>query len=100
MMFFDREKLEEIEAQTLAPYALQSSASRGRDYPEAESRTRTAFERDRDRIIHTTPFRRLEYKTQVFVYYEGDHYRTRLTHTLEVAQLGRSLARGWVVMSS
>jgi dGTPase len=93
-MFNDREKLEEIEARTLAPYALQSRNSRGRVYPEAESRTRPAFERDRDRIIHTTPFRRLEYKTQVFVYYEGDHYRTRLTHTLEVSQLGRSLARG------
>jgi dGTPase len=78
----------------LAPYALKSAHSRGRVYPEAESRTRTAFGRDRDRIIHTTAFRRLEYKTQVFVFYEGDHYRTRLTHTIEVSQLGRSLARG------
>ena len=73
---------------------MRSAQSRGRHYPEAESATRTAFERDRDRIIHTTAFRRLEYKTQVFIFYEGDHYRTRLTHTLEVAQLGRSLARG------
>jgi len=93
-MIFLREKLEEIEMNRLAPYALKSVESRGRNHPEAESKTRTAFQRDRDRIIHTTAFRRLEYKTQVFVFYEGDHYRTRLTHTLEVAQLGRSLARG------
>lgn len=93
-MIFLRERLEEIENNRLAPYALKSSESRGRAHPEAESKTRTAFQRDRDRIIHTTAFRRLEYKTQVFVFYEGDHYRTRLTHTLEVAQLGRSLARG------
>jgi dGTPase len=93
-MIFGREQLEEIESATLAPYALQSAQSRGRAYPEPESPSRTAFERDRDRIIHTTAFRRLEYKTQVFVFYEGDHYRTRLTHTLEVAQLGKSLARG------
>ena len=93
-MIYKRKKLEEIEALTLAPYGLKSANSRGRVYPEEESASRPAFERDRDRIIHTTAFRRLEYKTQVFVYYEGDHYRTRLTHTLEVAQLGRSLARG------
>ena len=93
-MLYNRQKLEENEAKTLAHYGLKSSESKGRVHPEAESATRTAFERDRDRIIHTTAFRRLEYKTQVFVFYEGDHYRTRLTHTLEVAQLGRSLARG------
>ena len=93
-MIFNREKREEFEALTLAPYALQSAHSKGRFYPEKESSSRTAFERDRDRIIHTTAFRRLEYKTQVFVNHEGDHYRTRLTHTLEVTQLGRSLARG------
>ena len=93
-MLFDRKRREEIEAASLAPYALTSANTRGRVYPESESVTRTAFERDRDRIIHTTAFRRLEYKTQVFVFYEGDHYRTRLTHTLEVSQLGRSLARG------
>lgn len=93
-MIYKRKKLEEIEQLSLAPYGLKSANSRGRVYPESESESRPAFERDRDRIIHTTAFRRLEYKTQVFVYYEGDHYRTRLTHTLEVAQLGRSLARG------
>ncbi len=89
-----REQLEKLESAFLAPYALRSAESRGRAYPEPESESRTAFQRDRDRIIHTTAFRRLEYKTQVFVFYEGDHYRTRLTHTLEVAQLGRSIARG------
>ncbi|MCS7286400.1 MAG: deoxyguanosinetriphosphate triphosphohydrolase [Anaerolineae bacterium] len=88
-----REQLEEIELLTLAPYAVKSRESRGREYPEKEHPYRTAFQRDRDRIIHTTAFRRLEYKTQVFVYYEGDYYRTRLTHTLEVAQLGRTIAR-------
>ena len=93
-MIYKRKKLEEIEQLALAPYGQKSAESRGRVYEEAESKSRPAFERDRDRIIHTTAFRRLEYKTQVFVYYEGDHYRTRLTHTLEVAQLGRSLARG------
>jgi dGTPase len=90
----NRPELERLEHLTLAPYALKSAESRGRAHPEAESASRTAFQRDRDRIIHTTAFRRLEYKTQVFVFYEGDHYRTRLTHTLEVAQLGRSIARG------
>lgn len=88
-----REDLEKNEHLFLAPYALKSDESRGRLFDEPESATRLAFQRDRDRIIHTTAFRRLEYKTQVFVFYEGDHYRTRLTHTLEVAQLGRSIAR-------
>ena len=92
-MFLSREELEAREHAALAPYATSSRESRGRAYPEPEHPYRTAFQRDRDRIIHTTAFRRLEYKTQVFVYHEGDHYRNRLTHTIEVAQLGRSLAR-------
>lgn len=92
-MFRTREEMEEMEFRLLAPYATKSRQSRGRAFPEEEHPYRTAFQRDRDRIVHTTAFRRLEYKTQVFVNYEGDHYRTRLTHTLEVAQIGRTLAR-------
>lgn len=77
----------------LAPYASRPATSRGRLYPEAESGTRSCYQRDRDRIIHSTAFRRLKHKTQVFVQHEGDYYRTRLTHSLEVAQIARSLAR-------
>jgi dGTPase len=76
-----------------APFAVDPAATRGRLVPEPESPTRTPFQRDRDRIIHSTAFRRLKHKTQVFVYHEGDHYRTRLTHTIEVAQIARALAR-------
>lgn len=77
----------------LAPYACQAAQSRGRVIGEPQSPTRTSFQRDRDRIIHSAAFRRLQFKTQVFVFHEGDHYRTRLTHTIEVAQVARSLAR-------
>jgi len=88
-----RKQLEELEKQGLEPYAAVSSQTKGRLYPENEHDYRTAFQRDRDRIVHTSAFRRLEYKTQVFVNHEGDYYRTRLTHTLEVAQIGRTIAR-------
>ena len=76
-----------------AGYACDPGASRGRLVPEPASPTRSEFQRDRDRIIHSTAFRRLKHKTQVFVFHEGDHYRTRLTHSLEVSQIARALSR-------
>ncbi len=88
-----RRYLEKIESENLAPYAIHSNKSRGREYHEEKSDTRTCFQRDVDRIVHSKAFRRLEYKTQVFVNHEGDHYRTRLTHTLEVALVAKALAR-------
>src|SRR3989338_6871557 len=85
--------LEQKEREWLASYALKSGDSKGRAYPEKEHAFRTAYQRDRDRIIHSSAFRRLEYKTQVFVNHEGDHYRTRLTHTLEMSQIARTIGR-------
>jgi len=92
-MVITRQQREEQEDYCLAPYGIRSKDSKGRAYPDDEPLYRTVFQRDRDRILHTTAFRRLEYKTQVFLNTEGDYYRTRLTHTLEVAQIGRTVAR-------
>ena len=89
-----RARTQAVERETLSPRAALSEHSRGRLRPEVECPVRTVYQRDRDRIIHSTAFRRLKHKTQVFLAPEGDHYRTRLTHTLEVAQIARTIARG------
>ncbi len=89
-----RRCFEERERNTLSPHAALSAESRGREVPETEHEYRTAFQRDRDRVVHSKAFRRLKQKTQVFLAPEGDHYRTRLTHTLEVSQIARTIARG------
>jgi dGTPase len=88
-----RNELEQLERQNLAPYAQLSAETRGRKYPEPTAEWRTEYQRDRDRVIHSRAFRRLEYKTQVFLNGTGDHLRTRLTHTMEVAAISRSIAR-------
>ncbi len=93
MALIEREAIEQRELTELAPYAAKACQSRGRVFPQPEHPLRTAFQRDRDRIVHSAAFRRMEYKTQVFLPHETDHFRNRLTHTIEVAQVARTLAR-------
>ena len=88
-----RESMELREQELLSPFASHSADTRGRDKPEEECDVRTAYQRDRDRILHCKAFRRMKDKTQVFLAPQGDHYRTRLTHTLEVSQIARTIAR-------
>jgi len=88
----DQKQIRKFENLILAPYAMKSEESKGRVYPEDEHLYRSNYQRDRDRVVHSAAFRRLEYKTQVFVNHEGDYYRTRLTHTIEVAQIARTIA--------
>ena len=91
---FLREMTEELERQPLSPYAALSADSRGRQRPMEPCQIRTCYQRDIDRILHSKSFRRLMHKTQVFLQPEGDHYRTRMTHTLEVVRISRTIARG------
>ncbi|MBI5150517.1 MAG: deoxyguanosinetriphosphate triphosphohydrolase [Candidatus Omnitrophica bacterium] len=88
-----REDIEALEEEILAPYAMKSKDTAGRIYQEPSHDVRTCYQRDRDRVVHCEAFRKLEYKTQVFVIFEGDYYRTRLTHTIEVAQIARTIGR-------
>ena len=93
MLLRTREDIEELEEKILAPYAMKSKDTDGRMYDEPKHDVRTCYQRDRDRVVHCEAFRKLEYKTQVFVIFEGDYYRTRLTHTIEVAQIARTIGR-------
>ena len=88
-----RQDIEKMEDKMMVSYAMRSKDSGGRKYPEDKHEIRTCYQRDRDRVVHSEAFRKLEYKTQVFVIYEGDYYRTRLTHTIEVAQIARTIGR-------